>query len=203
MTVKKFGFLVIIALVLITGCGKRSSGPSMADNAGMSHKMSKYDESIGAFVLEDDSDFDLFGDQGPEAEQKKEAEIDQFAWQELEDLDQEEGHIVYFDYDSEDILPSERSKLKKNAKEAKQAVSAGATVLVEGHSCLIAHSEVYNTALSQRRAERVAREYTRLGVPRGKMKVVGRGASRAVCFDEEREAQAVNRRVETKMVYTQ
>lgn len=207
--VKKFSLLVIIVLIGLSGCGKqasRKSGSSLSASNNISSRMSKYDESIGAFVLEDPKDYDLFGEEEKEETGGK-TEIEPFAWQELDDLDQEEGHILYFEYDSDEVLPTERAKLKKNAKEAKQALSAGATIiliiLIEGHACLIAHSEVYNTALSQRRAEQVAREYARLGVPRSKMKVVGRGASRAVCFDEKMDAQAVNRRVETKMVYTQ
>ncbi|HJM69224.1 MAG TPA: OmpA family protein [Candidatus Babeliales bacterium] len=197
-------YVYMLLLLGLAGCGKqkreisRGTDPQSAGSA----KISKYDDQIGAFVLEDDADFDIFGDDATAETKQLQAEADQFAWQELEDFDQEDGHVVQFEYDSEEIQPSERHKVKKNAKEAKQAISAGATVLVEGHSCLISHTEVYNTALSQRRGENVAREYQKAGIPRKKMKVVGRGASKAICFDDDKQAQSVNRRAETKFVYS-
>ena len=201
---KRF-YVYLLLLLGLAGCGKQkqkvSRGAAGSQAAG-SARVSKYDDQIGAFVLEDDTDFDIFGeDAGAGAKQLK-AEADQFAWQELEDVDQENGQVIQFEYDSDEIQPSERNKLKKNAKEAKQAVSVGAIVLIEGHACLISHSEVYNTALSHRRAENVAKEYQKLGIPRKNMKIVGRGASKAICFDDEKEAQSVNRRAETKFVYS-
>ena len=99
------------------------------------------------------------------------------------------------------MSPAERKKLKANIEDAKEAIKEGAMVLLEGHSCLITHSEVYNTALSQRRADRVAQEYLKAGIPAKKMKVVGRGSSMVVCRDEGKDAQGVNRRVVTKYIY--
>ena len=204
---KKYILVGILIMLGLGGCGKQQTakGPSKhrageVDN--QSHRVSKYDEDIGAFVLEDDADFDIFGDDaGVAGENQPSQSGDPFSWHSLDDADCEDGQTVYFDYDSDELQPSERSKVRKNAKEAKQSISAGATVLIEGHSCLISHSEVYNTALSQRRAERIAKEYQKLGVPRKVMKVVGRGASKAVCFDDNKDAQSVNRRVETKLCY--
>jgi outer membrane protein OmpA-like peptidoglycan-associated protein len=207
--VKKYVFLYALLLLGLAGCGKKGgdSGRSFDKSgqalASTSARVSKYDDKIGAFVLEDDADFDIFGESPQSGDHQMQAEADQFVWQELEDVDQEEGHPVYFAYDSDEISPAELQKIKKNAKDAKVAISAGATVLVEGHSCLISHSEVYNTALSQRRAERVAQEYQKLRIPRKHMKVVGRGASKAVCFDDDKEAQSVNRRTETRLIYTE
>ena len=191
-------YLALILLVLVGACGKKSKRQDPVDNRPVSERMSTYDEDVGAFVLEDDADYDIFGNEEPALGAAASQALD---WTELENADQDEGEIVYFAYDSDSLSPAERKKLKANIEDAKEAIKEGAMVLLEGHSCLITHSEVYNTALSQRRADRVAQEYLKAGIPAKKMKVVGRGSSMVVCRDEGKDAQGVNRRVVTKYIY--
>jgi outer membrane protein OmpA-like peptidoglycan-associated protein len=209
----KLYFAALSIVLILSGCGvKKTTKNQASSNKGAvasvskSPIKSKYDEKVGAFVLEDDADYDLFDESAESVVQQVRGSSkteEQFAWQELEEENQEELQTVYFDYDNDAVRSSEQGKIQENVKQALTAVKSGAEVLIDGHACLYSPvgGEVYNTALSQRRAMRVAKEYKKLGVPENKMKVVGRGSSQAICFDESKEAQAVNRRATTSLIY--
>lgn len=173
-----------------------------------------YDEEVGAFVLEDDVDHDLF-DQAADAQKKtktaKQAKTesvspqgdldDSWAWQELDE--EQPTEVIHFDYDHADVRKDQEQLVRYDARLAKLACEDGATIVIEGHSCLKTRSQIYNQALSQRRADTVKREFVRLGVPAKCLKAVGRGTSMVITRAEGKQAQAPNRRVEVKFIYAQ
>ena len=68
-------------------------------------------------------------------------------------------------------------------------------IVVIGHTDRVG-SVPYNDALSLRRAERVRDELVKLGIPRGRISVAGRGAREPEVRTAEKVAVARNRRVE-------
>lgn len=159
-----------------------------------------YDEDLGAFVLEDEADYDLFEEAEAKTDAKKfETEDDLWAW---EDLDEDQpAETIYFDFDESKIKNDQKPVLKYNAGLIKLACEDGAEIVLEGHSCLITRSQMYNQALSQRRADAVKKELIKLGAPKKCLKAVGRGTSQLITKAEGKEAQAPNRRVEIKFKY--
>jgi outer membrane protein OmpA-like peptidoglycan-associated protein len=162
-----------------------------------------YDEDLGAFVLEDEADYDLFDEVEVKKDHKvMEGEEDLWAW---EDLDEDQpAETVFFDFNKSTIEEKNEEQmraLRYNADLVKLACDDGAEVIVEGHSCLITRSQMYNQALSQRRADAVKKALIKLNVPEGCMKAVGRGTSQLATKADGREAQAPNRRVEIKFKY--
>lgn len=169
-----------------------------------------YDEEVGAFVLEDDVDHDLF-DNAADAKKKvavKKGAVaqsgdldDSWAWQELDE--EQPTEVIHFDYDHADIRKDQEQLVRYDARLAKLACEDGATIVIEGHSCLITRSQIYNQALSQRRADTIKRDFIRLGVPAKCIKAVGRGTSMVITRADGKQAQAPNRRVEVKFIYAQ
>lgn len=164
-----------------------------------------YDENVGAFVLEDDAGHDIFAEatdahKGEKGVTKAKSELDDaWAWQELDE--EQPTQVIHFDYDRAKIRPDQESTVSYNAQLAKLACEDDATVVIEGHSCLITRSQIYNQALSQRRADIVKKRFITLGVPKKCIKAVGRGTSCLVTQAEGKEGQSPNRRVEVKFIY--
>ena len=169
-----------------------------------------YDENVGAFVLEDDAGHDIFSEakdvKKSGAEPDKTSGItektdldDAWAWQELDE--EQPTQIIHFDYDSVQIRPDQELAIKYDAQQAKSAVKDGATVVVEGHACLITRSQSYNQALSQKRADVVKKRLVQAGVAAKSIKAVGRGISCLISQAEGKEGQSPNRRAEVKFIY--
>ncbi len=174
----------------------------------------KYDEELGAYVLEDEGGKDLFEAaeakvKGPEpvtqtvpekpAVSTKADTDDSWAWQELDE--DSSAEVIHFDFDRADIRKDQEPLVKYDAQLAKLAAADGATIVIEGHSCLITRSQLYNQALSQRRADAIKRAFIEQGVPASSIKAVGRGTSRVLTRASGKVAQAPNRRVEVKFLY--
>jgi hypothetical protein len=101
--------------------------------------------------------------------------------------------LVFFGFDEAELTPEARQVVADAAREYQSGGTARITVT--GHTDTVG-SEAYNQALSERRAESVAAELVRLGVPAGEIVTLGRGESDLLVptGDEVREPQ--NRRVE-------
>lgn len=171
-------------------------------------KAGAYDEDLGAYVLEDEAEKDLFdaadtkvkstGVEKP-ADKAKKLSDDSWAWQELDE--DSSAEVVHFDFDRSEIRKDQEPLVKYNAQLAKLAVADGATIIIEGYSCLITRSQLYNQALSQRRADAIKNIFIKFGVPANSIKAVGRGTSNLITKAPGKEAQAPNRRVEVKFLY--
>ena len=96
------------------------------------------------------------------------------------------------DFDKADIRPASIPLMEEAAGKLKQYGNLG--VVVEGHSDSRG-SLKHNRELSLRRAQAVCDYLVRLGVDRGRIVVIGKGASEPVASNDTREGRAQNRRV--------
>lgn len=110
-----------------------------------------------------------------------------------------EGIVVTFDsgllfpYDSDSLLPEGRENLN-NLATSLQAYPE-TEVLVIGHTDARGSDE-YNQALSERRAGSAANLLSSYGVPRDRVRTMGRGESEPVADNETEWGMQQNRRVE-------
>ncbi|WP_338662669.1 OmpA family protein [Pararoseomonas sp. SCSIO 73927] len=102
-------------------------------------------------------------------------------------------YLVFFDFDRADLTDRARQIIA----EAAQAVSSTGTTRIEvaGHADRSGTPQ-YNQRLSMRRAEAVAAELTRRGVPRSAMSIQAFGESRPLVPTADGVREPQNRRVE-------
>lgn len=215
---KRLYILSLAMILVLSGCvqKKKKTGPGVkkakreklamvdipiADDAVRSF----FDEEIGEFAVLDDID----ANQAKAASNDSlisQRDEDEFAWVEEEAKDFD---IVYFDFDKYDIRSDQKDGLKDNINRAKKLVKDEqgnrSTVIVEGHSCSITNSRIYNFALSEDRARVVADKLIAAGIPKENIKVVGRGEEYPAIADGKpikgsKEEQWPNRRVEIHIV---
>ncbi len=200
---KKINLLLVLA-VFLNGCiFKKKDRSARSAELGRS-KNGEFVQAGGTYVFSDDADEFRLEDEGNDPFSNGQdylGDQDDFQWDNIV-YDNDAGEVIQFDFDDTAIKPSEKSKISHNAELAKQELNSNpkSTVAVKGHSCKIAKSELYNHAVSQERAEHVAQEYTKKGVPREKISPVGYGATELLTDEDGRDAQSVNRRVETDFV---
>jgi len=202
MIMKKSIALLLLLSLFLPSCIRKKSDQRHGKKIHKYEERGRtgtYDEELGAFVLEDDTDYDLFEEADEKGGTKKDEIDDSWAWEELDD--DQPTEIIYFDFNDSKIKPNQKHIVRYNADLAKLACEDGAKVIIEGHSCLITRSQIYNQALSQRRANIVKKEFIKLGVPKKCLKAVGHGTAYVVTKAEGKEAQAPNRRVEIKFDY--
>ena len=98
---------------------------------------------------------------------------------------------VYFDYDSSDILDSQRTTLE--AKAAWMKANPNAKLTIEGH-CDERGTSEYNLALGDRRAARAKSFLKKLGVSSDRMDTVSYGEEKPAVVGHTEEAWSKNRR---------
>ncbi len=154
-----------------------------------------FNEDSDEFKLDDDIQ-DVFEGEGEAVDAKAESQWDNIVY------DSDAGEVIQFNFDDTAIKPAEMPKVHHNAELAKQVIDNNpkAQVVVKGHSCKIAKSELYNRAVSQGRADNVAKELAKDQVDAAKIKAVGYGASELLTDEDGMDAQSVNRRVETDFI---
>lgn len=201
MRIKRINLVVMLA-VFLSGCFRSKKATSPQEVAKQRKSDSGFVQEGGTYVFNDDADeFRLDEDDLDPFDGEKGGDQDDFQWDNIV-YDTDAGEVIQFDFDDTAIKPSEKTKIKHNAELAKQELDTNpkSKVTVKGHACKIAKSELYNRAISQERAENVAKAYAEQGIPRDKMSAVGYGAAEPLTDEEGREAQSVNRRVETDFV---
>ena len=103
------------------------------------------------------------------------------------------GRVIYFEYDSSEVLPQYRSVVEENA--AYLAGNPNAVATLEGHADERGTRE-YNLALGERRAFAVKSQMTLLGAGDNQIKVVSYGEERPALEGHDEGAWSKNRRVE-------
>jgi outer membrane protein OmpA-like peptidoglycan-associated protein len=197
--------LFTLLMVVLSGCIKSPFKKSInkKETSSRTKKKGEFIKEGGTYVFSDDADefrldddSDVFEGGGDYVGDK-----DDFKWDNIV-YDTDAGEVIQFDFDDTLVKPSEKAKIKHNAELAKQELDCNTKckVAVKGHSCKICKSDLYNRAISQERAENVAKEYAKHGVPRNKVSAVGYGSSELLTDEAGREVQSVNRRVETDFV---
>lgn len=101
--------------------------------------------------------------------------------------------VIYFDYDSDDVLPEYRPVVAAHAEYL--ATHGGQTAVLEGHADERGSSE-YNIALGERRAKSVERTLRLQGAGEGQLQVVSFGEEKPAASGHDETAWQGNRRVE-------
>jgi peptidoglycan-associated lipoprotein len=104
-----------------------------------------------------------------------------------------QNRVVYFDFDSSEVLPEYREVLKQNARYLVD--NPDARVRLEGHTDERGSRE-YNIGLGERRAQAVRQVLMLQGVSAGQISTVSYGEERPAVLGSDEEAWALNRRVE-------
>lgn len=105
---------------------------------------------------------------------------------------------VHFALDKATLTADNRKIVEANAQAIKAAASAVANyqVIVEGN-CDNRGTTAYNIALGQKRADEVKAYYVRLGIPADKIATVSYGEEKPVCYEDNNDCWAKNRRADT------
>jgi outer membrane protein OmpA-like peptidoglycan-associated protein len=104
-------------------------------------------------------------------------------------------NIVHFAFDSSELTPEEKEKIKANAQTIKDEKIA---VIIEGHTD-DKGTEAYNYELGKKRAEAVKKEYVKNNVPASKVAIVSYGKTKPVDTYASEQADIRNRRAETNV----
>lgn len=111
-----------------------------------------------------------------------------------EDLSQNVGDRVFFDYDSSSLSSEAQSTLAKQAEWLKQYGSINITV--EGHADERGTRE-YNIALGERRASVTKRYLVSQGIPANRISTISYGKERPAVIGSDDASWAQNRRAVT------
>ncbi len=98
---------------------------------------------------------------------------------------------IHFDFDKDDIRPTDAKILDENAAWMKG--NANHLILIEGHADERGTNE-YNLALGERRAKAAMNDLVSQGIPARRMTVVSYGEERPVCAEKTEACWAQNRR---------
>ncbi|MBZ4193006.1 MAG: peptidoglycan-associated lipoprotein Pal [Candidatus Contendobacter sp.] len=101
--------------------------------------------------------------------------------------------IVYFSFDSADVLPESRTIIEANAR--KLTKNQRTITQLEGHTDERGSRE-YNIALGERRANAVRQAMIAMGVTPQQIRVVSYGEERPAGAGPDEQTYALNRRVE-------
>jgi len=103
------------------------------------------------------------------------------------------GVIAYFATDVYTLSPADKAAIKVLAGKLKNSVYS--KILVDGHTDSTG-SRAHNQTLSVRRAQSVANELVKNGIPRSKISVTGHNFSMPAATNTTRAGRALNRRTE-------
>lgn len=101
--------------------------------------------------------------------------------------------ILYFEYDSSEVLPAYREVLEAHANYLAQ--NPNVTIALEGHADERGSRE-YNLALGERRAQSVKSQMMVFGPSASQLRTTSYGEERAVSDGHDEQAWSQNRRVE-------
>lgn len=224
---KKGTILLLALLIAVPGCRKKGATTTKKKPSDVhsqvdmpvagGNEFEVADESVRSFFedgdLADIDDMDEFVALAPQdAGMAVDAQHDKhdFAW-----VQENDANVapVYFDFDKFAVRADQVPTVEKDIAYAQKTLAAESVdgaqpvVVIEGHACHSAGSDVYNLALSEKRAKVVADRFVGAGVSRENIKVVGRGNHvPAVINGKEvtgdRAQQAPNRRVEVHTIYS-
>jgi hypothetical protein len=108
-------------------------------------------------------------------------------------------YLVFFEWDKATLSEEDRGVITQAAEEWRR--SGSVRITVTGHTDT-SGSAAYNLELSQRRAEAVAAELIRQGVPAGEIVTVGRGEEQLLVPTADGVREPRNRRVEIEFPVT-
>lgn len=217
---KKILSIMIVVLMALPGCWgkkdvkktkpKKNQVTSNVDIPVVDEEIkSFFDEDVNEFALIDDlkdSDFDFASDlEVSEIEKQIANEMESdFFW--VEDTDGT-FKTVYFDFDKYDIKSDQEEYISANINLVKDMIEEGKNpqLTIEGNACSSSGSKTYNMAISNSRADIVAKRFVDAGIPAEIIKVVGRGSDNPELDKDgnpisgDKDQQWLNRRVEVRV----
>lgn len=171
-------FLIFFIGALLSACGSR---PERNQGAEVEER------TVGAAAADEQAAEDSVQSFGLEEDQSA-------ALRQLEDPQSPLSvRIIYFDYDSNAILPQFNEAIRAHAEFLQAHPDMVATL--EGHADERGSRE-YNLALGERRALAVKQQLVLLGASAGQVRAVSYGEERPAATGRDQEAWALNRRVE-------
>jgi peptidoglycan-associated lipoprotein len=167
------GFLILLtaATLIVTACNRGNTLPEGADGAGANGA------DDGGFVTDNSRDGGGISVSPLEAERQR-------LMQQL---------VVYFDYDTADILPEFNAQLQAHGQFLAQ--NPNSQLRLEGHADERGSRE-YNIGLGERRAQAVRRVLMLQGAGGTQLTTVSYGEERPAQTGSDDEAWRLNRRVE-------
>ncbi len=194
---KSFSIFFLVAAIAVTlpGCCWKKRGCKSSEQSLKSGKkeyskgipLAGLDKDGQIFFDEDIDGLSLFDDEGSSLKSKKNNVL-KTAYM------QDSFKPVYFDFDKHNIREDQKAILNHDIDAAKKITNDGVSLTVEGHADKHYVSEVYNLAVSQRRAHTVAHKLAESGVKSSSLKPVGFGAEYPAVDVSGKEQK--NRRVE-------
>ncbi|EED67137.1 OmpA family protein [Comamonas testosteroni] len=103
------------------------------------------------------------------------------------------AHIVYFDFDSYTVRPSDRGIVESHAQWMRN--NPRQALILRGHTDSRGGTE-YNLALGQKRSESVLQSLQILGIDPSRVEAISYGKERLVDLGSSNDAHQLNRRVE-------
>ena len=183
--------LLAVPLLCLTGCFKKKKTEKKMAEVGRGFDLSgskkgskKYGKDLEAFVLDD---------QDEESMKAVSANGKKLAWKE-EKSGSKAFEPVFFDFDRFDIRADQQEAVKLDVEQGKTAIAQGKMLKVEGHADKHYVSELYNLAISQKRAHTMVNALADAGVDKSALKPVGFGATKPA-VDAPGKVEA-NRRAE-------
>lgn len=196
----KLKFLSIsLLIVTLSGCAKKNKAEGTVrepvktsmktDGYKGDESVNIFDENLEAFVLEEDVN--------PLAKQEQvPTNSDSFEKTFVNGTRSAGAKTVYFDFDRYSLKKAEQDAIEYDLNLVKSWAAKGKTVVLEGHACNSAGSDVYNLMLSERRAQSIKDYFVSKGIAQTKLKTVGRGSEMPIVPFGDQEQQSPNRRVE-------
>lgn len=184
---------MILSLMLVVSCGKKKVDTG-ADAATTTTTDDSAAAAGGDAASSDDSAMAGSSDSASDEDAASVSGTDRDAAREAGDAAAEAmdaTNNVYFDFDSSDILDSQRGTLE--AKAAWMKANPNAKLTIEGH-CDERGTSEYNLALGDRRAARAKGFLKKLGVSSDRMDTVSYGEEKPAVVGHNEEAWSKNRR---------
>jgi len=188
--VKKIVFIGIgTALLLFTGCSKKTPEVDMTKNAQMSTQQKP--QSADTKISNMNSEMSSTGMQSANNGNNVNKNSVNYQIAQLE----QEVKIIHFDFNKYNIRKDQKPLVVFDAKLINSPAAKDFSVKLEGN-CDEWGSDEYNYALGLRRANRVKTTLSALGVDSSRLMIISYGKSNPVCTQHTRACWAKNRRVD-------
>lgn len=187
---KKIVFIGIgTALLLFTGCSKKTPEVDMTKNTQMSTQQKP--QSADTKISNMNSEMSSNGMQSANNENNVNKNSVNYQIAQLE----QEVKIIHFDFNKYNIRKDQKPLVVFDAKLINSPAAKDFSVKLEGN-CDEWGSDEYNYALGLRRANRVKTTLSALGVNSSRLMIISYGKSNPVCTQHTKACWAKNRRVD-------
>ena len=198
----RYKFVIVVCVAMsLAGCKKDQKslkGHATSDNTYLAMPLEDNEgtsfcfNDVEAFILEEEQFTSPFDGS---LVAHNETTMQDYSLEQLDTKD--DMHVVYFPYDSKEPAAEQKELLKLTANKAHELIKEGKTICCKGHSCQWHGTRAYNLALSNSRAHTIANYLEKEAhIPKEKIKIFGVGTEEPVAFENSKEGQAPNRRVE-------